>query len=291
MTAPTALPYGMRDVKLTKYTDASGTTLDTTSVDLPNMQTFSFSEAEEFQELRGDDRVIAIRGQGALVDWEIDAGGISLAAWEILTGGRVILSGLTPNRKWTLRKLSTDARPYFRAEGQAISDSGGDTHIVVYRCRASDTVAGDMADGEFFITNASGQGLPMLVDGFDLLYDIVQNETATLIPSTPVANPVAPPLELSAAAATGTSPTASSILTVDRSERYRTDDVQHLSAPWGYSIRRRDPRIGEPPDGHVYSDGPVFGYLAVLRHCGNRRHRVRPLEHRDGCCRVVLLNN
>jgi hypothetical protein len=212
MTAPTALPYGMRDVKLTRYTDASGTTLDTTSVDLPNMQTFSFSEAEEYQELRGDDRVIAIRGKGAVVDWEIDAGGINLAAWEILTGGRVILSGITPNRKWTLRKLATDARPYFRAEGQAISDSGGDTHIIVYRCKANDTVSGDLADGEFFITNASGQGLPMLQDNFDLLYDIVQNETATLIPSTPTANPAAPPVGLTAGAPTGSSPTAQTIL-------------------------------------------------------------------------------
>lgn len=197
MSSPlTALPYGMRDVKLTRYTDASGTVLASTSVDLPNMQTFSFSETEEFQELRGDDRVIAIRGQGSMVEWEIDAGGISLAAWEILTGGTVINSGITPNQKWILRKLSTAARPYFRAEGQIISDSGGDIHAIVYRARCNDSVSGDFADGEFFITNASGQGLPMLSDGFDLLYDIVQNETAVPISLTPVANPPAPPLSL-----------------------------------------------------------------------------------------------
>lgn len=204
MTAPTALPYGMRDVKLTKYTDSAGSVLDTVSVDLPNMQTFSFSETEEFQELRGDDKVVAIRGKGSMVEWEIDAGGISLAAWEILTGGTVILTGLTPNRKWVLRKLSTAARPYFRAEGQAISDSGGDVHMIVYRARCNDNVSGDLADGEFFITNAKGQGLPMQQDNFDLLYDIVQNETAVPIPTTPVANPPAPPLFLTAGTLTST---------------------------------------------------------------------------------------
>lgn len=198
MTAPTSLPYGMRDVKLTPYTDASGTVLDTASVDLPNMQTFSFSESEEFTELRGDDKTIAIRGQGALVDWELDSGGISLPAWEILTGGTVIEEGLTPNRRWILRKRSSDTRAYFRAEGQAISDSGGDMHAVVYRCRANDTIEGEFTDGDFWVTAAKGQGLPMLTEDFDLLYDFIQNETAVAIPLTPVGNPPGPPLTLTA---------------------------------------------------------------------------------------------
>lgn len=204
MTYPvTALPYGMRDVKLTRYTDASGSVLDTVSVDLPNMQTFSFSETEEYTELRGDDRVVAIRGKGALVEWSIEAGGMDFRAWEILTGGTVSLSGITPNRVWTLRKRATDARPYFRAEGRTISESGGDMHCVVYRCRANDKVEGGFADGEFFITSASGQGLPMLDEAFDLLYDMRQYETATAAVLTPVtANPTlqAPPTSLASAA-------------------------------------------------------------------------------------------
>ena len=206
MTMPIALPYGMRDVKLTKYTDASGSVLDTVSVDLPNSQTFSFSEAEEFTELRGDDRVVAIHGQGSSVDWELESGGLDLKAWEILTGGTATESGLAPNRKWTLRKRSTAIRPYFRAEGQAISDSGGDVHCVVYRCRANDTVEGSFADGEFFITHASGRGLPLLDSVNDLLYDFVINETAVTTSTTPAANPTiqAPPTTLASGAVTAT---------------------------------------------------------------------------------------
>lgn len=203
MTAPTALPYGVRDCKLTVYSDASGTVLSGTSVDLPNMQTFSFTESEDFQELRGDDRVVAIRGQGSLVEWELEAGGINFSAWEILTGGTVILTGIAPNRKWTLRKRSTAARPYFKLEGRVISDSGGDVHAIVYRCRANDTVEGEFADGEFFITSASGQGLPLINDELnDLLYDLVQNETASVISTTPTANPTIqnPPTNLTSAA-------------------------------------------------------------------------------------------
>lgn len=188
-----SLPYGIRDVKLTPYTDAAGSILASaanTSIDLPNMQTFSFSETEEFQELRGDDRFVTTRGQGAQVEWSLEAGGISLKAWALFTGGEIIESGTTPNRKVILRKRGSDSRPYFRVEGQAISDSGGDVHAIVYRCRVNDTVEGEFADGEFFVSSVSGLGLPLLEQDFDLLYDLVQNETATAIPSTPVANPV-----------------------------------------------------------------------------------------------------
>lgn len=207
MAAPTALPYGIRDCKLTRYVDASGTILDTVSVDLPNMQTLSFSESEEFSELRGDDRVVAIRGQGSLVDWELEAGGIDFAAWEILTGGTAAESGLTPNRVWTMRKRSTASRPYFRIEGKAISDSGGDMHCTVYRCRSNDTVEGEFADGEFFVTSASGQGLPLMDDANDLIYEFRINETVANILTTPVTgNPAVqlPPTTLASGAVTAT---------------------------------------------------------------------------------------
>lgn len=195
---PTALPYGVRDCKLTPYTDASGSVLGNVSVDLPYMQTFSFSETEEFQELRGDDKVVTTRGQGAQVEWSLESGGISLKAWAVFSGGKVIEQGTTPNRRVILRKRGTDARPFFRVEGQAISDSGGDLHTVIYRCRANDSIEGEFADGEFFVTSASGLGLPLLDENFDLLYDFIQNETAQAIASTPQANPIAPPGGLAA---------------------------------------------------------------------------------------------
>ena len=198
MTAPVAdaLPYGIRDVKLTPYSDAQGTVLDAESIDLPNIQTLSFSESEEFAELRGDDRLITTRGQGAQVDWSLEAGGISIKAWAIISGGSVIESGLTPNRKIILRKKATDTRPFFRIDGRIVSDSGGDVHVRIYRARANDTIEGDFTDGEFFVTSASGVGLPLLDDTNDLLYDIIRNETPVNLTLTPEANPIASPLNL-----------------------------------------------------------------------------------------------
>ena len=195
MSAPMteALPYGIRDIKLTPYVDAAGSVLGSVSYDLPNSQTLSFEETEEFQELRGDDRIVTTRGQGAQVEWELEAGGIAPKCWSIMSGGEVIESGVTPNRKIILRKRGSDARPYFRVEGQAISDSGGDVHAILYRCRANDTIGGEFKDGEFWMTSASGLGLPLLDDTNDLLYDLVQNESKTAISLTPTPNPFPTP--------------------------------------------------------------------------------------------------
>lgn len=191
MTAPleTALPYGLRDIKVTPYTDATGTVLDDAddaSIDLPNARTLSFSEAEDFEELRGDDRTVTTRGKGATVEWEIESGGISLEAWQVMTGGEIIDSGIAGARKRVLRKRGSQARPWFRMEGQAISDSGGDIHCVLYRCRFTDNLEGELGDGEFFLTSGKGTALPMLDETADILYDFVQNEVATAIPTTPV---------------------------------------------------------------------------------------------------------
>lgn len=169
------LPYGLRDVKL-RPIDAAGTV--GTSVDLPVARTMSFSEAEDFEELRGDDKVVAIRGKGPKIEWELESGGISLNAHKIMSGGTTTSSGVTPAEKLTLKKLVTDARPYFQAEGQAISDSGGDFHVLLYKLRASDSLEGELADGQFWVTNASGEGIG---NAADELYMFTANETAVAI--------------------------------------------------------------------------------------------------------------
>jgi hypothetical protein len=167
-----SLPYGLRDVKVAPL-EADGT--PGTMVDLPNSQTLSFTENEDFQELRGDDKVVAKRGNGPTVDWSLESGGISLEAYAVINGGVVITSGVTPAVKRTYSKKGTDSKPDFWAEGQAMSESGGDFHVVLYKCKADGGVEGELADGEFWVSSASGTGIADLEDN---LYDFVENETA-----------------------------------------------------------------------------------------------------------------
>jgi hypothetical protein len=177
----TGLPYGLRDSRLTPYTDQGGSVLGT-SADNPVARSISFSEAEDFEELRGDDKVVALRGKGASVDWEMENGGIALSQYKVMAGGVVTTSGTTPAQVTTFKKKVTDAKPYFQAEGQAISDQGGDFHVVLYKCRASDSLEGELADGTFWLTKASGSCLPATITGEeDTLYDFILNETVTAI--------------------------------------------------------------------------------------------------------------
>lgn len=179
MALAESLPYGIRDIKVTPV---SSTGVVGTSVDLPNARTLSFSEAEEFEELEGDDKIVAVRGKGASVEWELEAGGISLEALAVIAGGTVTSTGTTPAQVKSYSKKATDARPDFKIEGQAYSESGGDFHTIIWRAKVTDNIEGEMGNGAFFLTKASGQGLPSKTTGqIDDIYKMVQNETAAAI--------------------------------------------------------------------------------------------------------------
>lgn len=183
MTMPVPLPFGLRSVKITPYTDATALVLAGASIALPNSRVFSFTETEEFEELRGDDSLVAVHGAGPVVNWELEAGGYSMEAIAAIYGGTILESGSTPTRTKRLRKLKTDQRPYFKVIGQSISDSGGDVHQVVWRCKATGDFSGEYSDGQFWLSGCSGQGLPCLIPGDDLnvVWDTIQHETITAI--------------------------------------------------------------------------------------------------------------
>lgn len=170
------LPYGLHDVRLYALTGET----PGTGVDLPNSQTFSFAEAEQMEQLRGDDALVALHGKGPEVNWELGNGGISLQAVQIMYAGTLTTTGTTPNQVTTLNKKNTDIRPYFQVIGQAISDSGGDFHVKLYRCKATGDLKGDMKDGTFWITDAKGTALGRVSDG--AIYDLIQNESVVAIP-------------------------------------------------------------------------------------------------------------
>lgn len=170
------LPFGLRDVVIYP--------LDSTStrgagVDLPVSKTFSFKETYQNAELSGDDRIVASHSYNPVVEWELESGGITLAAYLVLVGGTLTNTGTGSAQVQMLEKLVTDDRPYFEVEGQAISDSGGDVHIVVYRCKVTGDIDGKMDNGTFWMSKASGKGYGRLDN--NKLYDIVQNATSTAI--------------------------------------------------------------------------------------------------------------
>lgn len=199
MALGNSLPYGLRDVKLIPYPDLAATVFGGTMTDLPVARTFSFNETEEYNELRGDDQLVTSHGQGSQVEWELESGGISFAAHSSIAGGTVTESGIAPNQVKRFRKKSTDQRPFFTVIGQSISDSGGDFQGMVWRCRATGNIEGELTDGEFLMPSVSGTGFPCLVSGNvggseinGSIYDFVQRETVGSIALPALDTPAAP---------------------------------------------------------------------------------------------------
>jgi formylmethanofuran dehydrogenase subunit C len=174
--ATTALPYGARDLKI--YT-LTGETPAGTGIDLPNIQTLSWSEAEDFDELRGDDGVVAVHGKGASCDWSLNAGGLNFEAMAAMYGGTITSAGSTPNVIKTWAKKGTDIRPYFQIKGQAISDSGGDVVVTMFKARCTGEYSGEMGDGAFWISGASGRAIPL--DSTDDLWKFEHRETSAAL--------------------------------------------------------------------------------------------------------------
>jgi hypothetical protein len=176
MPLANTLPFGLRDVRIYPIL-ASGSR--GTGVKLPVSKTFSFKEVASSAELKGDDIVQGVHTYDPMVDFELEGGGISLDAYVVLVGGTVTATGTTPAQVKSFSKLRTDQRPYFDVEGQAISDSGGDVHCVVYHCKITGDLDGKFENGAFFMTKCTGKGIGDPTSG--KLYDFVQNETAVAI--------------------------------------------------------------------------------------------------------------
>lgn len=172
------LPFGLRKIHLFPL-DASGTRIAAASKFLPASRTLTFSEAVDSEDLEAEDSLYASHQSNLRVEWELEGGGVSLDILKILTGGAIVASGTTPNQKNVFTKLKTDERTYFDIEGQVISDSGGDFHAVIYRCKVDDAIEVEFDQGSFSMTSASGKGYGNLSNS--KLYEFTQNETTTAI--------------------------------------------------------------------------------------------------------------
>jgi hypothetical protein len=165
-------PFGLRDVKVV---GSSGS-----AVDLPSARTLSFNERVRSGELSGDDKTVAVVAYADAVEWQLEAGGISLEAYAELTGRSVVTAGTTPNQTKTLTGDGGDVFPYVKVYGKSIGDGDDDVHVKIWKAKVMN-IQGQFADGEFFVTQCNGVAIS---DGVNGLFEIVQNETATDLPAT-----------------------------------------------------------------------------------------------------------
>jgi hypothetical protein len=166
-------PFGLRDVKLTNLAGD-------TQVDLPASQTLSFSERIRSGELSGDDSLKAVVAYAEAAEWSLEAGGISLEAYAMLTGRTATEAGTTPNKTNTLTGSAGDVFPYIKVYGKVICEGDDDVHCKLYKAKVT-KIEGSFKEGAFWITSCSGVAVD---DGTNGIWEFVQNETATDLPAT-----------------------------------------------------------------------------------------------------------
>ena len=164
-------PFGIRDIKMTDITGS-------TQVDLPVAMKLAFKERLVTAELHGDDSLQSVQSNTDAVEWELEAGGIPLEAYALMTGRTATESGVNPDRTNTLTARAGDVMPYFKIYGQAI-DGSGDIHVLIPKCKLNAPIEGEFVDGGFYVTKCSG----LAVDDGTKLYEMVQHETAEDVPT------------------------------------------------------------------------------------------------------------
>lgn len=167
--------FGLRDIKLTSFDGA-------TQVDLPSSQQLEFNEALTTGELRGDDVTKSVVSFTDKVEWSFSSGGFPLDAYGLITGRTVTEANTTPNRTNTMTGKAGDVMPWFKIYGKSQGDASDDIHVKIFKCKLMEAPSGSFSDTEFFITSCSG--IAVHDDTADKLFEVVQNETSTALPSS-----------------------------------------------------------------------------------------------------------
>ena len=168
-------PFGINDIKLTDITG-------TTQVDLPNERKLSFGEEVVTDSMRGGGKTVAVVTELTHVNASLEAGGISLEAFALMTGRTATETGTTPTLVNTLTGSGAERYPYFKIYGKSLGDGDDDIHVKLYKCKLTAGLEGEFADGGFFLTGIGS--IVCIDDGVNGIYDLVQNETADDLPAT-----------------------------------------------------------------------------------------------------------
>lgn len=167
-------PYGLRDIKLVP----EGVT--PTPVDLPAARQLSVKPRITAAEIKGDDVLKAAVSFIEGAEWSLEAGGISLEAYAVLTGATAESAGVTPARTVTTTVVGGQNMPYFKIYGQAMGESGSDIHCKIFKAKVT-SLDGTFGTDAFYVTQCSGIAVP---DSAGDVYEFVQNETSTALPTT-----------------------------------------------------------------------------------------------------------
>lgn len=158
------MPFGMKEIKLQVGSGAL--------VELKSSLMLKFKEKFVSGEGRGGDRLVAIASAKDGVEWEMEATGVTIAAYALMTGLTASAASTTPNQTLTLQSTTTNRYPYFTIYGRALGVGVDDVHYKIINAKLTEGMDAPLADGEFTKSAFKGEALT---------WEITQNETAVVI--------------------------------------------------------------------------------------------------------------
>jgi len=164
-------PFGLHEVKLKR---------GATVIALPASRVLKIKERVKSSELEGDDAILSVNSTVDAAEFELEAGGISLEAYGLMTGRSTSVEGVTPNESKTLRGRAGDHFPYFTIYGKVLGENADDIHCKVFKAKLTEGMDGSFQYGQFFVNTCKGIAVD---DGTHGIWEFAQNETATALPA------------------------------------------------------------------------------------------------------------
>lgn len=163
--------FGLKQVVITDSAGANPVTL-------PAGMVLRVQESYEDADFTAEGLRVAQRALLTGLEWDIEAGGISLDAWAKLTGRSKTTQSLpqgSGGTTYTLAATSAIAVPYVRVYGRSIADdAAGDLHVKIYRAKVTG-LEGTFREGEFWVSACRGVAV---YDSSGALWDFVQHTYA-----------------------------------------------------------------------------------------------------------------
>lgn len=174
-------PFGLEDVKIATL-NADGSYGD--EVDVPSVQMFSPNLQTTNAELEGDDITTAVHARNRSAELRLRFGGLSLDAYNVLTGVTVDTYGSTPDSAESMDFTSTDNYPYFGIVGK-IADAEGSGCFMVFLPKVKILEGFELGAefGQFMTPEISARGIAD-DDGLIMRPIFYEADTSATIPPT-----------------------------------------------------------------------------------------------------------
>jgi hypothetical protein len=157
-------PFGLREVVFMS--------LDSLVAEsLPASRTLSFMERVMSAEFTGDDELQGVVTIPIGCEGELEAGGISLEAYSLITGHT-----LTPGVGLDTLEGDASSFPYFQIFGKSVDDEGGDIHCKILKAKLTEALQGEFKYGEFFVNKMKFVGVKLSGKAFEFVANEVEDD-------------------------------------------------------------------------------------------------------------------